>query len=53
MYPISFTQEEKNLIYGITNDVKDIDKMWSNVQVEQVDSKNKLCRAGQKYTRVD
>ena len=53
IYPVSFTQEEKNLIYDITNDIKNIDKKWSNVQVEQVDSKNKLCRAGQMYARVD
>ena len=52
IYPVSFTQEEKNLIYDITNDIKDVDKKWSNVQVEQVDSKNKLCRAGQMYARV-
>ena len=52
-YPASFTEEEKNIIYGVNETLIEKDKNWSNVQVEQTDSKNKLCRAGQMYARVD
>ncbi|MEA5001839.1 MAG: radical SAM protein [Endomicrobiaceae bacterium] len=52
-YPESFTKEEEEIIYGVTKDIAEIDKKWADVQVEQTDSKGKLCRAGQLYARVD
>ncbi len=52
-YPAAFTKEEEEVIYGVTQNLIEKDRQWSNIQVEQADSKNKLCRAGQMYARVD
>ena len=52
-YPGAFTKEEEEIIYGVTKNIVEIDQKWADVQVEQTDSKDKLCRAGQHYARVD
>jgi sulfatase maturation enzyme AslB (radical SAM superfamily) len=52
-YPDSFTASEKEIIWGVTEEIAPIDRDWANRQVVQVQSKDKLCRAGQQYARVD
>jgi MoaA/NifB/PqqE/SkfB family radical SAM enzyme len=52
-YPQSFTPDERECIYEVTDGGAAIDRDWANNQVVQVKSRNTLCRAGQWYARVD
>lgn len=52
-YPASFSALEQEQIYGVTREIASIDREWADRQVVQVQSKDKLCHAGQRYARVD
>lgn len=52
-YPAAFTAAEQGAIYGVTSVIAPQDRAWSDRQVVQVKSRDKKCRAGQSYARVD
>lgn len=53
IYPEAYTEEEKALIYNITEDLDVEFRKKINKQMDQVKSEGRLCRAGQVYARVD
>lgn len=53
VYPAAFTPQEQETIYGVTSTIAPSDRAWADRQVVQVRSRDKKCRAGQTYARID
>lgn len=52
-YPDAYTEEEKKQIYSVTESLETEHKERVKKQLDQIRSKNRLCRAGQVYARID
>ncbi len=52
-YPRTYTKEEERQIFSVTDDLELEHKERVIKQVKQVKSKDRLCRAGQVYARID
>jgi MoaA/NifB/PqqE/SkfB family radical SAM enzyme len=52
-YPTSFNEEERKLIYGATESLAMEHKEKVDKLLNQVKTKQRLCRAGQIYARID
>lgn len=52
-YPVSFNAEERRLIYGAGENLAVEHKDKVEKLLNQVSTKQKLCRAGQVYARID
>jgi MoaA/NifB/PqqE/SkfB family radical SAM enzyme len=52
-YPVSFNEEQRRLIYGATDNLAQEHKDKVDKLLNQVKTKEKLCRAGQVYARID
>lgn len=52
-YPSAFTDEERMLIFNTTEHLAEEHKDKVKKQLDQINTKNKLCNAGSTYARID